>query len=247
MTRRLVILLTLAVSAFGADLPSAESLMDRFVEVTGGQKAYAARKSEVAHGTVEIPAAGVKGTIVRYTAAPDLYYLKMEIAGVGSVLTGAKAGIAWEQSDLMGPRVKSGNERAEALREARFNAPAAWRELYPKAETLGEETVSGEDCYKISLTPTEGSAEKWFFSKKTGLAVKIAMVASSPMGDVDAESLFSDYKNFGGILTPTKFIERSAGQEIILTIQSMEINTEIPLSQFDFPEGISALLARRKQ
>ena len=245
MTRRLL-LLTLASSAFAADLPPAASLLDRFVEVTGGKQAYADRKSEVAHGTVEMSAMGIKGTMTRYAAAPDNYLLKMDIPGVGAFLTGAKDGISWDQSDLMGPRVKTGLEKAEALREAKFNATSAWRELYPNVQTVGEESVNGEDCYKVSMTPAEGPAETMFLSKKTGLATRILATASTQLGDVDAELLFSEYKDYGGILTPTKFTERTAGQEIVITIQSMEINSDIPTTQFDFPAGVAALVAKTK-
>jgi hypothetical protein len=169
----------------------------------------------------------------------------MEIPGIGTFLTGVKDGVAWDQSDLMGPRTKSGLERAEALREARFNATAAWRELYPKVETVGEEAVNGEECYKVSMTPEEGPAEIIYLSQKTGLGLKIAAMASTQMGDVDVEILFSEYKDFGGILTPSKFTEKTAGQEIVITIQSLDINTEIPASQFDFPPGVAALVAKQ--
>jgi hypothetical protein len=247
MTRRIAIALMLASAAHGAALPSAESLLDRFVEATGGQKAYATRKTEVAHGTVEMAAMGVKGTMVRYAAAPSQYLLSLEIPGIGTFLTGVKDGIAWDQSDLMGPRTKAGLEKAEALREAKFNATATWRELYPKVETVGEETVNGEECYKVSMTPPEGPAETMYLSKKTGLAMKILATSNTQMGDVEAEILFSDYKDFGGILTPAKFTERTAGQEIVITIQSLDINTEIPESRFDFPAGVAALVAKAAQ
>ncbi len=239
-----LILLLASPCAYAADLPAAATLLDRFVEVTGGKQAYANRTSEIAHGTVEMGAMGIKGTMVRYSAAPDKYFLKMEIPGIGAFLTGAKDGVAWDQSDLMGPRLKPGLEKAEALREAKFNATSAWRELYPKVETVGEEAVEGEDCYKVSMTPTEGPAETMFLSKKTGLAKKIVATANTQLGDVEAEILFADYKDFGGILTPAKFTEKTAGQEITITIQSMEINAPIPASQFDFPGGVAALVAK---
>ncbi len=246
MTRRIAIVVMLvSTSVFGADLPSAESLLDRFVEVTGGKQAYEARKSEVAHGTVEMAAMGIKGTLVRYTREPGQYLLNMELPGIGSFLTGAKDGIAWDQSDLMGPRIKSGLERAEALREAKFNATAAWRDLYPKVQTVGEEIVAGEDCYKVSMSPPEGPAETMYLSKKSGLALKVVATASTQLGDVEAEILFADYKDFGGILTPSKFTERTAGQEIVMTVQSLEVNTEIPNTRFDFPAGVAAILAKQ--
>jgi hypothetical protein len=246
MKRRIFIGLLLAsAGAFGADLPSAESLLDRFVEVTGGEAAYAARTSEIARGTVEMPAMGLKGTLVRYAAEPDQYLVVMEIPGIGKVLSGVKDGVAWEMSDLMGARTKTGVERGEALREARFNANAAWRDLYPKVETAGEESVDGEDCYKVVMTPAEGAPETLYLSKKTGLGVKMTVIASTQMGDIPAEMLFTNYKDFGGILTPSRIVNRTAGQEIVLTIQSVEANPVIPAGQFDLPAEVAAVAGRQ--
>jgi hypothetical protein len=238
--RNFVAVLLASASAFGADLPPAESLLDRFVEVTGGAKAYNARKTEIAHGTVEMTAMGIKGTLTRYAAEPDHYLVTMEIPGIGKVLSGVKDGVAWEMSDLMGTRTKTGFERGEALREARFNANAVWRELYAKVETVGEESVNGEDCYKVVMTPGEGAPETLYLSKKTGLGVKMTVTASTQMGEIPAEMLFSDYKNFGGILTPARIVNRTAGQEIVITLQSVEANAEIPANQFDLPAEVAA-------
>ena len=50
-------------AVFAADpLPSAESILDRYVQVTGGKQAYDKRKTEIAHGTVEYAALGIKGS-----------------------------------------------------------------------------------------------------------------------------------------------------------------------------------------
>lgn len=239
--RTFLALLALPASAFAADLPSAETLLDRFVEVTGGEKAYAARKSEIARGTIEMAAMGIKGKFTRYAAEPDNYLVSMEIPAIGTVLSGVKDGVAWESSEFMGARIKTAVERGEALREARFNANAVWRELYTKVETTGEETVNGEDCYKVVMTPKEGAPETLYLSKKTGFGVKVAVIASTQMGEIPSEILFFDYKNFGGILTAARMVNRTAGQEIVIVLDTIEANPAIPASRFDLPADVKAL------
>ena len=51
-------------------LPKAETILDRYIEVTGGKAAYEKRKTEIATGTFEMAAMGVKGTITHYAASP---------------------------------------------------------------------------------------------------------------------------------------------------------------------------------
>jgi zinc protease len=225
-------------------LPAAETVLDRFIEVTGGKAAYERRKTEIATGTMEFAAAGIKGTLVSYAEEPSKYYSALDIPGVGKVEMGVSDGVAWEKSALMGPRVKSGEERNQALRDARMNAPYHWRELYGKAETTGVETVNGEECFKVVLTPKEGKPETMFFSKKSGLMLKTAMVASSPMGEVPAEIFMDDYKDFGGLLSPVKTTQKAAGQEFTVMIESMKVNETIPPERFEMPDEIKALLKK---
>lgn len=228
-------------------LPAPEALLDRYVEATGGQAAYEDRTSEVSHGVLEYPAQGLKGTITRYAAAPDLYYASLDIPGIGTIAMGVKDGIAWENSLVLGPRIKTGSERAEALREAKLNSTLLWRDLYSKVETIGTDTVNGEECYQVKMTPTEGEAQTMCFSKATGLGLKVETTAASQLGNVQVEITFSGYKNFGGILAPSKVYQKGAGIETTIEIQNIEVNPEIPDKQFELPAEVQVLLARQQK
>jgi hypothetical protein len=252
MNRRLALavlcLSPLSVPARAADpdLPSAESILDHFVEVTGGKTAYEARKTEITTGRLEFAAAGVRGAIVQYAAAPDRYYSSLDIEGIGKVEMGVTDGVAWEKSALMGARIKQGDEKAQALREAHMNATYHWRDLYSKAETTGVETVNGEECYKVVLMPREGKPETMFFGKKSGLMWKTTLVAASPMGDITADVFAAEYKDFGGVLVPSKITQKAAGQEFTTTIESVKVNETIAPERFDLPAEIKALSTRVK-
>src|SRR5690606_14760813 len=65
----------------GRDLPTAEAIMDRYIEVTGGVEVYANRTSEVSHATLQIPGAGIV-PVITYTA-PGLQYSSLEFPGLG--------------------------------------------------------------------------------------------------------------------------------------------------------------------
>ena len=76
------------------------------------------------------------------------------------------------------------------------------------------ETVDGQECYKVVLTPAEGKPETMYFQKKSGLAVKTTTVAVSPMGEIPVEVLVANYKNFDGVLAPAKTTQKAAGRGI---------------------------------
>lgn len=246
MNRRYFIaaLLGIASVAMGQDeaLPKADTVLDRYVEVTGGKAAYEKRRNMVETGTLEMKAQGLKGTITRYTADPAEEYSIIDIDGVGKIEEGLDNGIAWDRNPMLGPRIKSGAEKVQALRGGAFNEPIHWRDLYVKTETTGTETLDGELCYKVVLTPKEGNPETMYFQKKSGLAVKVLSVAASQMGDVPFEALSSDYKNFGGVLEPTMLTQKFGGQEITFTILDVKINQALAADRFNPPADIKALI-----
>jgi hypothetical protein len=246
MNRRFLLVLlagAAAITGFAADpLPSAESILDRYVQVTGGKQAYQKRKTEIAHGTVEFASLGIKGAMTRYAAEPDKYYDTVEIEGIGKMETGVNGPIAWDNSALLGPRVKSGVERAEAIREGNLNSTVNWRKLYPKVETAGVESIDGEDCYKVIMTPAEGQPIIAYYQKKSGLQVKLTTVATTQMGDVPLELIASDYKNFGGILEPAKVTQKTGPQEFTITLERVEANPVIPPEKFALPAEVRKLV-----
>ncbi len=251
MTRRylLAALAGFASLAFAQEepLPKADMILDRYVEVTGGKAAYEKRKNEVATGIVELKAQGLKGTVTRYSADPAQEYLIMEIDGVGKLESGMDHGVAWDKNAMLGPRIKTGIERSQSLREGTFNNPLHWRELYPKVETAGVETIDGEPCYKVVLTPKEGNPETMYFQKKSGLAVKTTIVSVSPMGETPIEMLASDYKSFGGIMAPTKITQKAAQMEFTITMQDVKTNQPFPADRFDPPAEVKALLNKSEK
>lgn len=248
MTRRIALALLLGGMTGGflyaADpLPTADALIDRYVEVTGGKANYEKRKSEIMTAKLEFPALGLSAPVKRYSAA-DKYYSTIEMPGIGTMEIGYTDGIAWEKSVAMGPRIKTGVERAEAIREATMNSTANLKKLYEKITVEGIESVDGEENYKVVLEPKEGKPMVMMFQKKSGLVTKMVATAVSPMGEVAVEIRVSDYKNFAGVWVPAKTTQKAAGQEFTITIESVDVNTEIPAERFATPPEIKALAAK---
>jgi hypothetical protein len=226
------------------DLPKADAIMDRYVEVTGGKAAYEKLHSEVIVVEMEFVGKGIKGAITRYADTSDNTYSSGQIEGVGKLEEGVYNGQAWENTAMMGPRLKQGAENADAVRESVFNSPLNWRKLY-KAETAGVEKVNEEDCYKVVLTPIgEGKPQIMYMSKKTGYMVKTRRTMVTAMGEITAEALASDYKAFGDLLYPAKVVQTVMGNEIALTMISLKANEEIPKERFEPPAEVKKLMAK---
>ena len=72
------------VGGAGDELPSADSVIDRYIEATGGAAAYEARKSDISRGTMTIGAAGITGQLEIHTR-PGLQHTKLELPNIGVI------------------------------------------------------------------------------------------------------------------------------------------------------------------
>jgi hypothetical protein len=245
MNKPALALLAASLPLFGADetLPSVDAVYDHFVAATGGRAAHEARHALIEHATIDFAKQGLKGSLTIYEAAPDKYLGVTELPGIGKIAAGSDGEIAWENSALQGPRIKQGVERSDALRDGAFNPFLQWQKLYAKGETAGSETVESHDCYRVVLTPKEGKPMTEFYDKKSGLLVKTMATVTSQMGEVNAEVLYDDYrKDSDNVLSPHRRVERAAQQEVVIQIDSVEVNPELPKDRFDLPIEVRALL-----
>lgn len=244
------ILLTLGLIApqqgRAQDLPSGEQLMEKYIEATGGRAAHENVKSNMSEGTFEMPAMGIKGTIKLWQAAPNLMYTEVDIEGFGKSVEGSTGEVVWENSSMMGPRVKTGEERDIGLRAATLHADLKWRDIFEKVEVIGVEKVDDKECYKVIRTPKVGKPETAYYDKETNLPVKVEMIVATAMGELPSTQFISDYKEVGGLLVPHTIRQQMMGQEQLIKFTSVNVNADIPEGRFDPPDAIKQLLAKEK-
>ena len=228
-------------------LPSADTVLNKFLDATGGRAALEKRHNQVEHGTVEISAAGIKGDLTIYEAEPNKNRMVIDLTGIGKIESGTDGTVAWENNPLQGPRVKQGVELIDALRDATFNAALSVQKLYSKIETTGTETTEGHDCYKVVLTPKEGSPTAEYYDKTSGLLVKTSATRSTAMGEVTVEMLFDDYRKDGDVVLPHKLTQRAAQTEIQILVEKTDVNVDLPKGVFDPPAEIQELIKKAPQ
>lgn len=231
--------------AIAADeLPSAESILNKYVEATGGRAAYEKIHTTVSTGTFEMPAAGMKGDIKIYNEEPDKSYSVVDLAGIGKIEEGCDGTTAWQLSALQGARIKTGAERAMALRASSMKTRLDWHQNFKSIETVGSESVDGKPVYVLLLTPKEGKPEKEYYDKTSGLLLKVAMVMATPMGEIPTESTFSDYRAESGLVIPHHLGQSAVGQQFSINIDSFVINKDVPKDRFELPPQIKALVQK---
>jgi hypothetical protein len=244
LPRLLSLLVTTSLLVAAADLPSGEALMQKATEATGSKEALAKAKSIVMSGTVSIEGRNISGPVTVWQEEGKSY-TSIDFPGIGKVEEGFDGTVAWEMNALQGARVKTGSERAAAIRSGKMNMLASWQEDYKSVQTIGEADVNGKPAWKVELTPNEGKPEVFYMDKATGLPVRIAQTVISPLGEVQVEMNLTDYREIDGIKTPFTMVQNAVGQVMVMKFSKISYSTPIPADRFELPAAVKALVAKK--
>jgi len=243
---RLLVLLSIAASlCLAADPPSGDSLLERYIQKSGGAEAYAKAKNMAMSGTVTMPAQNITGTVTIFEEG-EKSYTSMDFAGIGKIEEGYDGDIAWQNSALQGPRILEGDEKISAKRGATLGMITNWHDVYKEARTVGLEDVDGKPAWKVEMTAREGKPETFYFDRDSGLLVRVSAMFSTAMGEIKTESNLSDYRPIGGILTPFTMTEKAMSQNIVMHFNSVTYNAVIPKERFEVPPAVKSLQNKNK-
>lgn len=219
----------------------ATKILDRYVEAVGGKSRLDQIKSVVIKGTFSLPDMGMYAPLETYTVVPDKSFTKIDIGDFGTAMNGVNGDVVWDINPMVGPRLLTGGERLNRLRQAQVDPFANWKENFTKAEMVGKETVGEVECSKVTFTPAEGEPMTGFFSNETGLMVK--MVGSQ--GGQSVETSMKDYRDVNGIKVAHLVDIYTPQMSFTIELETIEYNGEIPDEKFALPPEIQALVDRQ--
>jgi zinc protease len=215
---------------------TAAEIVEKSIEAVGGRAAMEKLASTYAKGTMEFTGQEAHGAIELFAKAPNKQLIIMNLESIGEVKQAFDGQVAWGQ-DPSGQIIDiSGAPLEDTKRTAVFNAALKWRELYPKAELAGEDSVGGRKVHVVRLTTAKGVPYTRYYDAATFLLLRESGRHETPQGPMDIQVEFSDYRDVGGIKAPFLIRQSLPGGEIVLKISEMKNNVEIDDAKFSKPE-----------
>jgi len=243
--RRLMAWLTLATvglsclaqkPASPAAAPTAEEIMEKSVEATGGRQAYAKLTSTVAKGIIEL-GEGLHGTIEFYAKAPNKRLVVTLLENFGEIRQGFDGQTAWLDNPMQGLRRLEGAELARVREEADFQRPLKWRDLYSKVELVGKDTVGGRPVYVLRLTPKQGKPVTNYYDAENFLLLRQDLVQATSQGDMTVQALMSDYRDVDGVKVPHRIEQLLPPGKVVIRFSEIRNNVAIDDALFVMPAG----------
>lgn len=233
-----------APAAAAESLPKFDEIMEKFISASGGKENWAKIKSMSMTGAFELGGANIKGTTSMWEGEGGKMLTITSLGGFGEIKQGFDGETMWAMDMMGGPRLVTGEEREMMTSMQKVTRPDEWKKLFKSTEVVGIENVADKPSYKVVGVMAGESKQSitQFFDKETGLISKIALTFSSPQGEMPIEVFTTDYKEVGGVKIAHKTRTVLGGaQEMINTVEKVEVNPEIPADKFALPAEIKEL------
>jgi outer membrane lipoprotein-sorting protein len=219
-----VIMFVCSFSSVALAEMSADDIIAKHIEKTGGAENYKKMKSMKMEG--KFLGQG-SGDITLYQMKPNKHHMHILIQGMDVIIASDGEKI-WSKFPMVPGYVFTEEADLEAgLEEMMMNPYLTYKERGVKVKTLGVEKVKATDCYKVEYVKAAGDTSFVYFNKETFNIVK----QTSP----NSEVLFAKFKDFEGFTMPTKMTMVEQGQRNMIVFNNIELNVDLNDSLFTAP------------
>jgi outer membrane lipoprotein-sorting protein len=230
------IMASLATASFAQ---TADEIVAKHIEAMGGAEKWKALKGlemknkfSVQGMDIEMKAVVVSGKSYR----SDVSVMGQEIISAVDGETGwmqrpSMMGGTGEPEDMPGAMIK------ETLRQTNLGGSLLnYKEKGSTLELVGKEKMDGADVYHLKLTEKNGEVTNLFLSATTYYTLKSAGKRNVQGQDVDAEVVFSNFKQIEGLTFPFSMDTPSPmGGTMTIETESIKLNPTIDPAIFKKP------------
>jgi len=225
--------LGLVAAPQGAQAPSVDQILDRYVQAVGGKDAIAKVTTRAMKGTLENSDDGTTSPAEVVAKAPNKYLSVVTLGDAGQAQEGWNGEAGWGKDPDSGLHDMNKSDQVAAKRDYDFYREIRLKELFPKMSLSGKMKVDDRDAYIVEATAADGAVEKLYFDVESGLLVRRDFErVNVDDGILLYEVDYEDYKDVDGLKVPSTV--RRKTPDYALTYRFTEIKQNVPVDDARF-------------
>jgi photosynthetic reaction center cytochrome c subunit len=209
--------------------PSADQLLDKYVQALGGAAAVDKITSRTIQGTIQF---GDKSfPIDLYSKDPDKR-ISFTHMPEGDNITAFDGRDGWLGMVGHPMREMHGADIDGASIDADLHLATHLKRMFSKIGTRGTEKVGGHDTYVVVGQREEKPPLQLYFDEQSGLLVRLVRFGETPLGRLPTQIDYADYRDADGVKVPFRWtLARANGR---FTIQVNELRQNVPVEDTKF-------------
>jgi len=237
--------MVLTSSLYAQSTPmTAQDIVEKAIRALGGRDKMLEVNHCFARGTLDIKSVDIQGTFKIYSARPNKFYAWFDVNSMGILERGFDGSVYWEKSSASGARIFTGDELKTNALLAAFDL-LYYDQLYKELKFKGVSEVNNQPCHEIELIAEDCRPITIYFSQTTGLPVQQQFILPNIFEPVHVTNTIMGYNDIQGQHIPAVMVQKVSGMETHRTIQSIELNGELPEDIFGLPQVIKMLVKER--
>lgn len=223
-----------------AGAPSADQILDKYIQALGGAQRLATLTSFVAQGTYQgFDTSDEKVPVEIFAKAPSQRTMIVHLPEGDSVRT-YDGRTAWRTSTgtlLPLPVLElSGGELDGARLDAVLSFPAQIKQAFTDWRTGFPDTAI--DDHPVDIVQGTGAQNmpvKLYFDRKSGLLVRLVRYSATPIGVNPTQIDYADYREVAGVQVPFRWTVTWTDGRSLTELSSLQPNPPIDASKFAKP------------
>jgi photosynthetic reaction center cytochrome c subunit len=240
-----------------AGLPSAESILDKYIQASGGAQRLATLTSVDAKGT-NVGFGGFGGNVEIVAKAPDkratIILFKAE-TGQGDEIRTYDGRTGWIRTPLnvLGEFELRGSDLDGARFDAQLSFPGQIKQILTNLKSGPPTTItdlpnrdaapdvaSGQN-HSVNVVQGTGPRDllvTLYFDRQTGLLLRELRYGRSPLGRVPTQIDFADYRDVDGLKLPFRITYAWLDGRDTIMLNEMKINVPVDEAKFGRPAPV---------
>lgn len=232
-------LLVAGLGGLAAQAQTADELIEKSLQATGGRQKIDAVKSVRMTGKMLAPQ-GLEIPMTMEYKEPDKLRTEATVQGMTAIqaLNGKEG---WMVAPFMGKKDPEKMSDDDVKRTAEqldsFDMLSKYKEKGHTIEYVGKEDLEGTPAYKLKLTKKNGDVSYLYLDAESYLLVKITGKTKMQGQELESETTLGDYKAVDGVLYPFSIESQAKGMpaKMVMTFSKIEVNPTLDDSRFAMP------------
>lgn len=229
------------IIAAAPDQPSADPILDKYIQALGGAQRLAGLTSFVATASGEgYEGLGGGGTVQIFAKAPDqrttiIQFKDHPDRGDSTRTFNGRVGWIKTPRALLKEYELVGSELDGAKLDAQLSFPGQIRQVLTNLHAGFPDSVNGRDVQVVQGNGPRGLLATLYFDKASGLLVRLVRYGRTPIGRVPTQVDYSDYRDVSGIKFPFQYTFSWLDGKDSFKLTDVKINVSIDAAKFGKP------------
>jgi hypothetical protein len=218
--------------AVAQPLPTADQLLDTYVQAIGGADALQKVTSRVQKGQIT-GFGGRQSPIEVYAKAPNK---RMSVTRTprGESITAYDGGVGW-LTGREGPHPMTTAEADAARLDADLHFPLHVRQLFTGLRVRPTEKIGDRDAFLLVAANEGRPPVKLYFDAQSGLLLRQMRYAETALGEMPTQIDYADYRDVDGVKVPFRWTLARPSGRFTVQVDTTAQNVPVDDAKFTMP------------